>query len=226
MPNHRKGAVQLLFRLSQAEVDRDLRDAEGRFRELMEERAALTRPLVSERTAAIEARDLHLCMLEAHAVRKLRHLPEDLAFFLAVHAAEAIAFEACGDALDGGRAGELSQQMHSIEARAGLARNDAFSIADAPPDWRALSDECDALLDKIDATVHTQVLRRYRFADIATLYETDRVTYEVRREVGRRWFHKSRSESDSDECFLNRHGPAALALLKDRLWFAGLSESD
>jgi hypothetical protein len=80
---------------------------------------------------------------------------------------------------------EFDDRLDAIRAAHGLAEDEDWSLADAPPEYRAVNDEYERASDEL----FVQVLEAHGEHAIASLYRTDRETYDRRDEAGREYFH-------------------------------------
>jgi hypothetical protein len=76
----------------------------------------------------------------------------------------------------------LADQMHDIEKRYGLAKNEYWTIDTAPAEYQALSAEYDRVADALFG----DALERYGLNEVAELWRNDRREYDALREGGRR----------------------------------------
>ena|SRR2546426_8622702 len=110
------------------------------------------------------------------------------------------------------------------------AAHEVFQWGQGPPEyWDALK-ECRELSERIDRMIFPEILHRYRLDWVAEIYEQDRATFDIMREVGRRWVRRNqkrnafRLERDrgAADHILKNHGPDALEKLSRRLIALGL----
>jgi hypothetical protein len=80
---------------------------------------------------------------------------------------------------------EFDDRLDAIRTAHGLAEDEDWSLAEAPPEYRAVSDEYERASDEL----FVQVLEAHGEHAIASLYRTDSETYDRRNEAGREYFH-------------------------------------
>jgi hypothetical protein len=231
MSSHPAETVDLFFHLQQERIDEDLAAASGRLDAIGRDLDAFSRLPREEKTPERAAVWYHNQMLRARAVQLLPGTNEDTALYLIAWAAAQICQEAADAAPDTGRFLELSEQIKEIQEREGLGPDEYWKIGDGPEDYQAASDEHDALMAELDEVILLKVLRRYRFDAFADLYESDRMTYEVMKEAGRRLVLGPPSDDRNrdmnaifDDELLSQYGPKALDLLQERLRSAGYED--
>lgn len=164
------------------------------------------------RTAETMARLHHVGMMHAHALEQREEFRGEVRLYLTLQAAEQIAEEAVSVAEHQPACATLLQQIEEICNREGLAPNEAWQIGEGPEDYEALNEEFDKQTERVRSTVLAFVLRRYDFAHYADLYEQDRVSYEVDREIGRRMMQLGRRddlERAMDKLFKDKWGKEA-----------------
>ncbi len=177
--------LSFLLGIEQSEIDADLARYYGRVAELIEEiRQLLHRPR-AERGVEVEAKVAHLRMIQAHEFCVDATLPPEVKTFYAALGAEAIAQDAGFAAAEKGAVAELARQMQEIREREAQPCEETWGRGEGPQDYQELAGRHAELLQNIEQTMIVFLLRRYRLDDQADLYEKDRATFEIQREIGR-----------------------------------------
>lgn len=205
----------------QAGIDADLATYQGHLADLIQDiRVLLHRPH-EQRTHEVEARIAHLRMIQAHQFCEDETLPAEVRTFYAALAVERIAQDAEIAASGKGAVAQLTRQMEEVKSREGLAPDENWLSNEGPQDYRRLAEQREKLLRSIEQTIVVFLLRRYHLDEQAELYETDRVTFEVQREVGRILMMEGGSpptEEDLLNGYLGRtYGPGAIERVLSRL---------
>ncbi len=213
--------LEILFAISQSAIDRELRDANGRLLEISKEIESLNQMPLELRTDEIEAKMAHLEMIRAHELcRDNSFLPEIKTFYVAKGAGW-IAQDVESVAWNKDSLAELSAQMDAIRRREGLSEGQYWMHKNGPPDYLKLDQGLGEILANIWDTIFPYLLRRYRLDDHAKLFELDRATFEIEREIGARlilpsYVHDERNAL-TDTYFRKEYGENALMRLKSRL---------
>jgi hypothetical protein len=215
--------LAILLGLPQQAIDFDLQNARDENQSIAREISILEKTPRSARTAEANARIAHLKMIQAYMVCDSEDvLPEFKTFYAALGASGIIenveTVAANKDSL-----ADLAGQMDAIRQREGLTADESWGAAkNGPVDYRGLSDAYGRVLERIGDTAFIFVLRRYRLAEQADLFEADRVTFEILREVGRRLTSANLGESETVEELTNRfiekkHGANAVHRIETRV---------
>ena len=198
--------LAILLGMSQQAIDIDLENAREENLSIAREISSLGKTPCTARTPEGNARLAHLKMLQAHMVCDSEDvLPEFKTFYAALGAATIIEeVESVAANKDG--LADLASQMDAIRSREGLTAHESWGKAEnGPADYRVLSDVYGRILERIGDTALIYVLRRYRLEEQADLFESDRVSFEVQREVGRRLSVPMPDEGDAMEHLTNRY---------------------
>ena len=114
------------------------------------------------------------------AIRESELLPEDAGFYLVCWQVAQIV-ECLADTV----LSELDDRLDAIRTAHGLAEDEEWDLADAPPEYRDVSEE----YERASNDLFIQVLEANGEHAIATLYRTDKQAYQRREEAGREYFH-------------------------------------
>ena len=226
MPIKADRILELFFLFPQEEIDRAIAQADASTLSEMPPREVF--PRSPERAAA----QYHEQLIRAHAAQLQPNLSEDLRLLLAHQPAEQLAdhaVEAAGQT-KGGVLATIWAQMRAIEIREGLENDEFWLIGEGPEDHRALAEQATREEDRVQDAIILQVLRRYRFDRFADLFASDRMTYEVMCEVGRRQSAPPTAKENAlidvdqtiDDQLLEKYGRRAYDLLQARLRAVGL----
>jgi len=212
--------LKALFAIEQSAIDRDLRKAEGRLLEIVTEISALL--ALPTKTSETDARVAHLWMIQAHELCRLDKFATELKTFHAAFGASQIAQDASGIAADKDTCAEISARMKLICQREGLPEGEFWVMrSEGPKDYQDLNAEFEQILRSVEDTVFTFLLRRYDLNNYAELFEQDRVSFEIQREIGRRISMPVQEEAIDiealmDDYFLKQYGADALAHVQSR----------
>jgi len=225
-------ALKILFSIPQQQINQDLATADSNLLKIMQDIRAYRELPDEQQTPEQEAICYHNELLRDQVLRQRPNVPEDEGLYFIAWTAERIADEACFNANDKGRLAELGKQMDEIEKREGLSANEYFPVGTAPEDYQKIATESDAWFDKIEDLILESILKRYHCNQILDLFQHDRATYAVMREVGRRLVNSRMSETDKDDSkelddhiangIREKFGQPAFELLQRRLRAAGL----
>lgn len=215
-------SLTLFFGVQPEQIEKDLASAKANPDPIIQDVRAYQKLPPESKTAERAAMAYHNQMLWAHAFQQHAHVPEDERAYFAGFHAQQIAQDACEAAHNQGPFEKLSRAMNEIEAREGLGPGEFWQLDEGPPEYQQLSSESEDLYKRFQDAVVLRVLQKYRFEKLATLFENDRMTFDVIMEVGRRLFDRN-SESDSEiewrmeDSILNEHGIKGLDLFHQRL---------
>jgi hypothetical protein len=206
--------LDLLFAIEPQLITHDLRRAEDDIRSIADEIASVQAIPFDAKTPQIEARRAHLFMIQAHELCRRDSIAPEVQTFYAAFGAGHIAQDAEMVAADRDTCAELSRQMDAIRRREGLATDEFWAMqGEGPQDYRDLSDEFGRVLERITDTVFVFALRRYHLNDQADLFERDRVTFEIQREIGRRVIMPLKNDEEvgkmMDDYFRREYGTTA-----------------
>lgn len=177
--------LSYLLAMEPVEIDADLAKYQGRMSELIEDiRSLLHRPR-EQRTAEVEARIAHLRLIQAHEFCADETLPVEVRTFYAALGAEKVAQDAGIAAFEKGSLAQLSREMEEMKQRVELTDEEAWMRGEDSADYRRLAARQKETVERIEQTLIAFSLRRYGLTRPADLYENDRATFEVQREVGR-----------------------------------------
>lgn len=178
--------LEIFFAIKPAEIEHDLRGVEINSDAFRLELAELHEINFDVRTPEIEARIAHLTMILAYALCSQSNvLPEVKTLYAAMGAGQVMQ-DAEFQAYTKGRLNEIAQRMEDIRKRDGLLDEEIWHHNTPPEDYIALDKEHDELSESITDTIFVYTLQQYRLKDQAELFENDRRTFEINREVGRR----------------------------------------
>lgn len=213
--------LTILFSMERRTIDRDLESAEGEIVVLAGRISALFAIPVALRTPEIDARLAHLLMVQAHELCRNETLQPELKTFYAAFGAGYVAQDAEHVAAGKDTLANLSIRIDAIRRREGLADDEYWTRNQGPADYCALDAEFDRIVTGISEMVFAFALRRYRLENCAELYEQDRVTFEIKREVGRRIISPARGDTAAIEKLMDdycrkQYGPDALHHVKVR----------
>jgi hypothetical protein len=207
--------LELLFAIGPDVIMRDLRRAEEDLRAIAEEIRAIKANSLDVGTPEIKSKRSHLFMVQAYGLCHRDTVAPELQTFYAAFGAGHIAQDAEMVAAYQDTCAELSAQMDVIRRREGLAEGEFWVMRDeGPQDYRELSDQYGVVLERIADTVFSFVLRRYHLNRHADLFERDRTTFEIQREIGNRVVAPvARNEAEvrkmMDDQFRRQYGGAA-----------------
>ncbi len=120
------------------------------------------------------------CLSVYQAIRDSGVLPEDAGFHLVCWQIDLMTEGLAVAALR-----ELENRLDAIRSDYGLAEDEDWSLAEAPPEYQAVNEEYDQASDDL----FIRELEAHGEHAIATLYRTDKDNYERRNEAGREYFH-------------------------------------
>jgi hypothetical protein len=212
--------LDILFGMEQAAIDRDLVVVEDKIRRVGAELSSLSAIPLDAKTSETNARLLHLLMVQAHELCRHEAVASEIKTFYAAFGAGHVAQEVESVATSKDTLAELSSRMDTIRVREGLAEDEFWAFKhEGPPDYQELSAEFGRILERVTDTVFLFALRRYRLGDVADLFETDRVLFEIQREVGRRVIFPSlddNTEKLMEDYFRREYGERAIERVRLR----------
>jgi hypothetical protein len=132
-----------------------------------------------------DARRKHLFMIQACGLCGRDDISPEVRTFFASFGAGDIAQAAEMVAAFKGSCADISGQMDVMRTRDGVV-DDENDRDEGQKDYRELENKYEKILERVADTVLVTVLRRYHLKDLADLFESDRVAFEVNREIGRR----------------------------------------
>lgn len=207
--------LDLLFALEPQVITHDLRRAEEDIRSIADEIASVQAIPFDAKTPEIEARRAHLFMIQAHELCRRDTIAPEVQTFYAAFGAGHIAQDAEMVTGDKDTCAELSRQMDAIRRREGLADDEFWAMrGEGPQDYRDLNDEFGRVLERVADTIFIFAFRRYHLNGQADLFERDRVTFEIHREIGRRVIMPLKKDAADvekmmDDYFRREYGTAA-----------------
>ncbi|HUR46972.1 MAG TPA: hypothetical protein VMZ27_13925 [Candidatus Saccharimonadales bacterium] len=160
---------QLLFSISQDQLDRDLATPCQIIKRLNREDNSVPGGAVDP--SALEAQRLHNFLLLAYALQELDFYPLEKRIFIAGQAAAQVATKAVLAAMDKGRLKDLSQTLDRIKEREGLSGKLGWLQGDGPADYEQTSEEFAELIAKIHDTLIVEVFRRYRLSTALEIFQ-------------------------------------------------------
>ena len=207
--------LRILFAMDQSEIDRDLKNAEGRQDEVA---AELTEILMLDQeaiTPVTDARRAHLLMVQACELIREGAFPMEMTAFYASYATNFLAGDAWIATANKGTLAEISGRLRT-------ARASQQATGDPGENVEQLEAEYERMVDSIGDTVIPFLLRRYGLHERADLFEQDRTIFEMQHETGRRIVCAMRPPSPEmdqqlDDLFATRFGDEALAHVKARV---------
>jgi hypothetical protein len=128
-------------------------------------------------------------------------------------------------AAEKGRLAELQDRMEKISRREGLSWDEYWPPGEGPADYEEARKQYDELGAQVSDTFFTSLLRRYHFYEFATLFEEDRMRFEVMHYVGERLCRKDLGiglRKHRLKTLVEDHGPPAKELLGQMLKAHGL----
>lgn len=214
--------LSILFGLEKSTIDQDIRAAEIDLVGVANEISSLVGVPFDAKTPEIEARLAHLLMVQAYALCQRDGVPPEVKTFYAAFGAGGIVQDAESAAADKDTLARLSSEMEVIRRREGLSEDEFWMRNEGPADYEKLEDQYGQVLEKIEDTVFTFALRRYHLDEQANLFEQDRLTFEMHREIGRRVIFHPREDAASiekllDDYFLKEYGADALRRVELRV---------
>jgi hypothetical protein len=124
-------------------------------------------------------------------------------------------------------AGDIAQAAEMIAAFKYASAEDGAvdgekHPGERPKDDREIGDKYEKILERVADTVLVTVLRRYHLEDLADLFESDRVAFEINREIGRRICMPATKEFGDaaelmDGYFRDQYGDEAMAKVLARV---------
>ena len=190
--------LRIFFEIPHEVITRDVGRAEADYVGLTDEIASLEAVPLADRTPESEAHQRHLLIVQAAVVFKNEHVQPELKTFYVVKGAGSVVQLVEETADNKGSLAVLRNQMEAIERREGLPPGECWVWRhEGPDDYRALEDQCDQILERIEHTVYPSVLRRYGLTELADLYERDFATFDIQREIGSRVIYP-REEPNSE----------------------------
>jgi hypothetical protein len=114
------------------------------------------------------------------SIRDSGVLPEDAGFHLVCWQIDLMTERLAETALR-----ELESRLDAIRSAHGLAEDEDWLLAEAPPEYRAVNEEYDRATDDL----FIRVLEAHGEHAIATLFQTDKEAFDQRDEAGREYFH-------------------------------------
>jgi hypothetical protein len=176
-----------------------------------------------KRTPQLTAEYYHHRMLFTVAFRHLKDVPEELVVFHVDRAIEEIVGEEIVHAGDNSDLLlDLEDQMEEIRMKEGLGEDEDWLVGEGPDNYEELRRKYEDSIELMHTAILVRICNRYGFDDLAKLYENDRMTYDVMREVGRQIafgindFNRE-MEREMQQFFLREYGEEAVELLRMRL---------
>ncbi len=214
--------LAFLFKIEPQVIENDIRRAQENIRSITDEIALVKAVPFHERTPEMEARRAHLFMIQTHELCRRDTVAPEVQTFYASLGAGYIAQDAEMVAANRDTCAELSKQMDDIRRREGFAPDECWVMRwEGPQDYRDLSEQFCRVLDGITDTIFVFALRRYHLDDQADLFEKDRVTFDIQREIGRRVIrplleNEADVEDMIDDGFRRKYGSSAFKRVLDR----------
>jgi hypothetical protein len=205
--------------IADAQVAADLKSSASRLSEIELELASLVALPATAKTPEVEARLVHLFLLQAHAVCSSPFAAPEVKVFYAASAAGQLSDPVLYVSID---KDPLKSGLSAMEelCRREITSEDEWSTEDdAPAGYFEIRDNVDEKLAKIDDTMFVFVLRRYGFTEQADLFERDPMAIDIAREIGRRVLYSPDTQSVEDvyDAYIEReYGAGTLAEVKSR----------
>jgi hypothetical protein len=219
--------LRILFAMSPAEIAHDLEQAAQDPAPFQKEWLAHVRKTLSRAklTPAEKCRGQHVEILLAHAFSCQQGVPVEQALYRVEFAFIGLQNLAFVLASEKGRLAEIQDRMDKISRREGLAADQYWPPGEGPADYEQARKELAELGAQVSDTFFASLLRRYHFFEFATLFEEDRMRFDVMHHVGERL---SRKDLGMDlrkhrlKTLVEDHGPSAKELLRQMLQAHGL----
>ncbi|PYL74515.1 MAG: hypothetical protein DMF26_10700 [Verrucomicrobia bacterium] len=211
--------LSILFAINQDLIDSQLNQAANDITRVRDEISSLLAIPFDAKTSESDARLAHLLLVQAYILCQRVGIPQELKTFYAAVGAGGLVQDAELAADDKDTLARLSAEMTAIRRREGLADDEFWMRGEGPPDFEALEAEYGRIIEKIEETVFVFALRRYHLDAEADLYERDRVTFELQREIGRRAVYRSPDadvEKFMDDYVRKEYGDDALSRVRAR----------
>jgi hypothetical protein len=204
--------LDAFFAIPKEQISADLKTAEHDFEAIHERSVDLRAIDYKNRTPQMDVQIMHLTMVQASELCRRTHVEPEYQVAYAAHGANSVAEEAHTVAHNRDSLKEIGEKMQEIQKREGLTKDHFWFRNEGPEDHQKLSDEYDQISEKILDTVFVETLHRYGLSDQASLYETDRVTFEIHREVGRRLIFDVRDDNQLMNGFIAKEYGEGVAL--------------
>jgi hypothetical protein len=219
--------LRILFAMSPAEIAHDLEQAARDAAPLEQEWLAYARKVQAgaSLTPAENCRGRHVEILLAHAFASRQDVPVEQALYQVAFACTDIQNMAFVLAAEKGRLAELQDRMDKISRREGLSLDQFWPPGEGPADYEEARKEFAQLGAKVWDTFFASLLRRYHFFEFATLFEEDRMRFDVMHYVGERLSRKRlgmRLRKHRLQTLVEDFGPPAKELLGRMLQAHGL----
>jgi hypothetical protein len=219
--------LRVLFAMSPADIAHDLeqaaRDPAPFEREWL---ACVSKTQTRAKlTPAQKSRGRHLEMLLAHAFSCQPGVTPEQALYRVAFSCTDIENTAFVLAAEKGRLAEIQDRMDKISRREGLTLDQYWPRGEGPADYQEALKEFEELGSQVSDTFFASLLRRYHFFEFATLFEEDRMRYDVMHYVGERLCRKGLEMSLRKhrlKTLVEDHGAPAKELLRQMLKAHGL----